>query len=165
MKIEIDGTTYIQIKDLKRLRDSNMLLTNSLLFILHILSNNYLEYEEEDFIKLKDKDISLEGIDWIIDFDDIKTCSEDDIIKRCNRLITQRNKLADIYNSFSIADRIKNIKMFIRSKDLEYNINSYKDLLEVMRGNKVMELPKGVEFPDGFIKENKVKKLINKLKK
>lgn len=165
MKIVRNGTTYIQIKDLKRLRDSNMLLTNSLLFILHILSNDYLDYKDEDFIKLEDKDIDFNNVDWIIDFDDIKNCSEEDLINICNNLIGERNTIADKYNHYSIKDRIKNIKMLIKSKDLGYTINCYKDLLEVKRGNKELDLPKGVDFPEGFIKENKVKKLIHKLTK
>ena len=164
MKIIKDDTTYIQIKDLKRLRDSK-LLTNSLLFILHVLSNNCLEYKDDEFIKVEDPDINFENVNWIINFDDIKNDSEDDLIKKCNELISQRNQIADQYNEFSIKDRIKNIKLLITSKDLEYTINCYKDLLEVKRGDKSLELPKGVDFPEGFIKENKVKKLINKLKK
>ena len=164
MKIIKDDTTYIQIKDLKRLRDSK-LLTNSLLFILHVLSNNCLEYKDDEFIKVEDPDINFEGIDWIIDFNDIKDNTDDEIIEKCNELISQRNQIADQYNQFSIKDRIKNIKLLIKSKDLEYTINCYKDLLEVKKGNKELELPKGVDFPDGFVKENKVKKLINKLKK
>ena len=165
MKIIRDDNVYIQIKDLKRLRDSNKLLTNSLLFILHILSSNYLDYKDEDFIKIEGEDINFDNVDWIIDFDDIKDSTEEQLVEECNDLIYERNQLADKYNKFSIKDRIKNIKMLIKSKDLEYKIYCYKDLLEVKRGNKELELPKGIDFPEGFIKENKVKKLINKLRK
>lgn len=164
MKIIKDDTTYIQIKDLKRLRDSK-LLTNSLLFILHILSSDRLDYKDDEFIKLEDQSISFENEDWIINFDDIKDLSEKELIDICNDLIYERNQIANKYNSCSMRDRLKNLKLLIKSRDLKYQIDCYKELLDVMNGNKELDLPKGVEFPDGFIKESKVKKLINKLKK
>ena len=165
MKIIKDNTTYIQVKDLKRLRDSNKLLTNSLLYILHILSNNYINYNDEEFIKLDEKDAYFDDINWIVNFDDIVDLSEDELINICNNLIVQRNIIADKYNSLSVKDRIKHIKLLIKSNDLEYEINGYKDILAIKKGEKKLKLPKGVKFPQGFIKETPVKRLINKFKK
>ena len=165
MKIVKDNNTYIQIKDLKRLRDSNKLLTNSLLYILHILSNNYLNYNDDEFIILDEKDAYFEDVDWIINLDDIKDLSEDELVSICNNLIQQRNSIADKYNAFSVKDRIKHIKMLIKSNDLEYEINGYKDILAIKKGEKKLQLPDGIEFPEGFIKETPVKRLINKFKK
>ena len=165
MKIVKDNTTYIQIKDLKRLRDSNKLLTNSLLYILHILSNNYLNYDDDEFVILDKKDAYFEDVDWIINLDEVAECTEEELINICNNLIQQRNMIADKYNSFAIKDRIKHIKMLIKSNDLEYEINGYKDILNIKRGEKKLQLPDGIEYPKGFINETPVKKLINKFRK
>ena len=124
MKIIKDGVTYIQTKDLKRLRDSK-LLTNSLLFILHVLSNDRLDYKDDEFIKVEDPNISFENEDWIINFDDIKNLSEKELIDICNDLIYERNQIADKYNSCSMKDRFKNLRLLIKSRDLKYQIDCY----------------------------------------
>ena len=165
MKIIKENTTYIQVKDLKRLRDSNKLLTNSLLFIVHLLSNTNKENNDDDFIILDEKNGYFEDVDWIINLDEIKDTSEEEIITICNSLIQQRNIIADKYNSFSVKDRIKHIKMLIKCNDLKYEINSYKDILAIKRGEKKLNLPDGIELPEGFVNETPVKKLINKLRK
>ena len=142
-----------------------MLLTNSLLFILHILSNNYLNYDDEEFIKLDLKDAYFSDVDWILNFDEVKDCTNNEIILKCNKIIQQRNYIADKYNSFSTKDRIKHINMLIKSNDLEYKINSYKDILAIKKGEKKIKLPDGIEFPEGFIKTPPVKKIMKIFKK
>lgn len=165
MKIIKDNTIYIQAKDLKRLKESNTIVSKSLLFLMHLLFNSYIDYNDEDFILFNEGDVNLDGIDWIINFDDIKDNTEEELTNTCNSLINQRNIIADKYNSLSIKDRVKNLKLLNQTRNLEYQINGYKDILDIKNGTKKLKLPEGIEYPDGFIKENKMKKLINKIKK
>ena len=165
VKIIKNDTVYVQVKDLKRLKESNEIISNSLIFTLYILFNNYRNYKDDDFIALNKQDVSLKNINWILNFDEIINNNENDITTICNNLINKRNILADKYNSLSTKDRIKNRKMITKSKDLEYQIECYKDILEIIKGNKKISLPDGVEFPKGFIKKNKIKKLIHGLTK
>ena len=136
--------------------------------ILHLLSNpndTSISENDDDFVVLNDRDSYFEDVDWIIDLDEVKDCSEEELINVCNNLIQQRNLIADKYNSFSKLDRIKHIKMLIKSNDLKYEINGYKDLIAIKRGEKKINLPEGIELPEGFVKETPVQKILHKLKK
>ena len=139
VKLIKDDTVYIQIKDLKRLKESKEIISKSLIFTLYILFNNYRDYNDDDFIALNKKDVFFNNIDWILDFDDIIKNNENDITTICNNLINQRNNLADKYNSLSTRERVKNRKMITKSNDLKYKIDCYKEILEIINGNKKID--------------------------
>ena len=165
MKIIKDNKTYIQVKDLRHLKESNIALTKSIIFLTYLLFNNYNEYSDDDFICFEKDSSYFDDIDWIINFDDIKNLFKDEIIDICNNLIQERNNIANRYNNLSNTERLKNRYLLNKTKTIEYQINSYKDILKVMNGIKKLELPDYIEFPKGFIKENKVKYLIKNIRK
>ena len=163
MKIIKDDTIYVQVKDLRQLNESNNILSHSILYSIYLKFSNFNNYNDDEFIAFNNKDAYFNNITWIINFDDIKMLFEDEIIDICNKLIYERNVIADKYNALSPKARVKSRYMFNKSKILEYQINSYKDIIKIMHGNKKIELPDGIEFPPGFIKENKIKSLFKKI--
>lgn len=165
MKIVRNDIIYIQAKDLKRLNESNDILSRSFLYFVYLKFNNYKDYDDDEFVSFNVNDSCFNDIDWIIDFDEIKDLFEDQIIDICNELIEQRNSIANRYNSYSNKERVKNRYLYNKCKNIDYKISSYKEIIKIMHGKKELQLPDGIYFPKGFIKKNKVKKLFKDIRK
>ena len=90
MKIYNNDKVYVQVKDLKNLKDSNYILNRSIIFLIYLLFNSYNKYGDDDFICFENNTVFFDNIDWIINFDDIKNLFKDEIIEICNNLINQK---------------------------------------------------------------------------
>lgn len=145
MKIITDKAVYIQKKDIVRLSESYLDIPESVFLQIYatgvIIADDNDKYE---FIKIEgDKEIEFfKNIDWMIDYNDVKDLSENDIIELSKKIDKEKNKMEKEFNSMPEEEKINHITMFEHQCDLmEYKIYSLRDILCFKQGHLDIKLP------------------------
>ena len=147
MKIVTDNAVYIQNKDIIYLSRINVPVPSSLfnqiynddIVIIDDLNGN-------GFVKLdKDSEIQFfKSLDWIVDYQNVKDLNIDDFKKLKQKIINEKNQIANQYNSMSDKERKENINIVNRFDLLEYKLQSLKEILNYKLGQLDIKMPKEV---------------------
>lgn len=172
MKIITDKAAYIQKNDLGYLNNSDIAIPASIFLktfgndITVIDDTNryeFVEYNEPNEIEF------FKGIDWMIDYDEVKDLSEDEIISLGQSIADERNAIAKRFNAMSFDERKKNINMATKCDLLDFKMYSLRDILLFKRGHLKMTLPGEKVFSTELEQETGIKKMVkaifNKMKK
>jgi len=163
MKIITGHAAYVQKNDIAYLNQTNLAIPASIFMkvfgngIVIIDDSNRYEFvefnlpEEIDFFK---------GINWMIDYNEVKDLSEEEIISLGQSIAQEKNIIAQRFNSMSLNERKKNEELVLQWELLDFKMYSLRDALWFKQGHIKIELPMEVDFPIGFVQEKGIKKLI-----
>ncbi len=114
-----------------------------------------------DFVKVDDKaEIEFfDGLDWILDYNQVKNMPKDELVKMGQSMLDERNEIANRFNSMSLEEKSNNGYMIDKCEMLEYKIQSLRDFIWFREGDLNMKLPSGVDYPEGYVKKPKRKGL------
>lgn len=147
MKIVTDNAVYIQNKDIIYLSRINVPVPSSL--FNQIYNNDIVIIDDlngNGFVKLdKDSEIQFfKSLDWIVDYQNVKDLNIDDFKKLKQKIINEKNQIANQYNSMSDKERKENINIVNRFDLLEYKLQSLKEILNYKLGQLDIKMPKEV---------------------
>ena len=151
MKIITDDAVYVQKNDFAYLNHSELSIPASI-FLKVCESGVFIVCDENryDFIKFSEPhEIEFfKDIDWIIDYNDVKDLSLEDIVEVANKINDERRELALKFNPMSPEEKEKNVDMYYRSEYLNYKFLSLRDYVWFRQGHLKFDLPEGVLYPE-----------------
>lgn len=146
MKIITDNSVYVQRKDLKFL-NTNICIEMPETIICKMFEDSFKSIKsDEDFIKFED-DFDMEflkDIDWIINYNDVKSLTEEELIELGEKVTEQKNELSNKFYSMDINGRLKNFDIVARCDLLKYKMQSLADVIFYKRGKLDIKLPEEV---------------------
>ena len=155
MKIVRNGAVYIQVRDFQKLLEVKAAeaLTNENYSLLlkeaskgtgfFVMSrdnaNDFMRFKNPKAVKF------LMSLDDIIDYDEIKdlSCEEMDALKVC--IINERNEIASKVNMMSAEEQNEHPELFERYNALSLRYLSLNDAYWFKRGKAKLVLPEGIE--------------------
>lgn len=165
VKIISNNAVYVQKNDVAYLNSSDLPIPASIFMkvfgngITIIDDSNryeFVKFEEESEIEY------FKGLDWMIDYNEVKDLSEEEIIKLAENIGKEQEKIATTFNSMIEEERKKHTDMVTKCDLLEFKFYSLRDVLWFKQGHIPMELPEGIDYPDGYVQEKDIKKLFKK---
>lgn len=155
MKIITENAVYVQKNDIVYLNNIELAIPASIFMkvfgngIVIINDSNRYEFvkfeapEEIEFFK---------GIDWMIDYNEVKDLSEEEIISLGQSIAEEKNNIAQRFNSMTPEERKENMNMVSQYELLDFKMYSLRDFLWFRQGHIKMKLPKELEQEKGIRK-------------
>lgn len=169
MKIITENAIYVQKNDLSQLYKMDSAIPASV-FLKTFFENGVVIIDDSnrfEFVKFNDKkDIDFfKSTDWIVDYNEVKDLSEDEIIELAHNIYDGRNQIATKFNSMSDEEKDNNLDMINKCELLDFKLASLRDVLLFKKGDLIITLPEGIEYPKGISqnKEKGMKRLIRTL--
>lgn len=154
MKIITNDAAYVQKNDIAYLNQTDLDIPASIYlkacetgtFIVDD-SNRYefIRFNKSDEIQF------FKNQDWILDYNQVKDMTEDELIEYGERIITQYNELAETFNALSEQERIQNTELDMRCDLLGFQIFSLHDFIFYRKGLLEMQLPSELPKESPFI--------------
>lgn len=154
MKIITNDAAYVQKNDIAYLNQTDLDIPASIYlkacetgtFIVDD-SNRYefIRFNKSDEIQF------FKNQDWILDYNQVKDMTEDELIEYGERIITQYNELAKTFNALSEQERIQNTELDMRCDLLGFQIFSLHDFIFYRKGLLEMQLPSELPKESPFI--------------
>lgn len=167
MKIFRDNSVYVQKNDIAHLNMTERLVPASIYMKVFgsgiTIINDSNRYEFISYDGASEVDY-FKSLDWIIDYDDVKEMSEDDIIEMAHDIAAEQSGIASVYNTMSDEERRYHPEMVDQCNLLEYKFYSLRDFLWFRQGHIQMELPEGVSYPSQMVRENGIKRFFKRMK-
>ena len=162
MKIITENSIFVQRNDITYLNQSNLEVPTSIFGNGVSTTCNVNKY---DFIEFKEKEEIdfFKNIDWLIDYNEVKDLSEDEIIRLIENTLKERNETEQKFNFMIPKQKKKNINLLFQCELLDFKKYSLRDILWFKQGKIKMNLPEGVEYLDGSKQEIGARKLIKKI--
>lgn len=156
MKVFKNDSVYVQNNDLAYLNSTDLGIPASI-YMKYIGNGKTITNDNNryDFIKF-DEDSEIEffkGLDWIIDYNEVKDLSEDEIIKISESIGKEHEEIATSFNSMSRKEQQQHNDLITKCDFLEFKFYSIIDFLWFKQGHISMELP--VEENVKIKKDNK----------
>lgn len=126
-----------------------------------IIINNRNRYDFVEFDAPEEIEF-FKGIDWMIDYNEVKDLSEEGIITLGQSIVKEKNRIAQKFNSMEINERKRNMGMVTQCELLDFKMYSLRDFLWFKQGHIKMKLPASVKTETGIKKL--VKTMFNKKK-
>ncbi len=166
MKIITDNAVYVQKEDISYLFHAELTMPESL--CIKAFGNCLTIYDDNDryeFIKFEaPREIEFfKGIDWIIDYNEVKDLSEEEIIAVAQSILEEKNNIAQIFNSMTSKEKQENMNMVSQCEFLDFKMDSLRNVLWFKQGHIKMQLPEDGDCPAGFKQEKGIRKLIKTL--
>jgi len=147
MKVFTKEAVYVQRNDINLLRkfenDYFNIYVKTFTDNINIIddSNRY------EFAKFSDsEDIEyFERIDWILDYKDVKSLNEKELIELGCRFSDELNELARIINNSSKSPEAAK-RLYDQYQRLQYKMYSLRDYIWFKKGMLDMTFPEGLEF-------------------
>ena len=145
MKVIYDNCVYVQKNDLAYLEASDLPIPASV--FTRVYGNGITIIDDRnryDFVLFKEKaEIDFfKGLDWMVDYNELKNLSEEEIIKLAEDTNEERDKIAATYNSMPVEERQKHSDMVTKCYLLEFKFYSLKDILWMKQGHISINIPK-----------------------
>ena len=166
MKIITHNAVYVQKNDIVNLNQTDLEIPTSIFIkifgrgIVIIDDSNRYEFikfdapEEIEFFR---------SIDWIIDYNEVKDLSEEEIIALGQSIVDEKNAIAHRFNSMPSEEREKNRDLVSQCDYLDFKMYSLRDVFWFKQGHIKMELPEGVDLPVGLVQEKGIRKLLKNM--
>lgn len=162
MKIVNSDNVYVQKNDLGFLNSMDLPINASV--FMKVFGNGITIINDSnryDFVKF-DEESEIEyfkGLDWMIDYNEVKNLSEDEIIKLANSICDEREKIAETFNSMTDEERKQNIDMVLKCDLLEFKFYSLRDILWFKQGHISIEIPESIGNSSENVKEKGKRKI------
>lgn len=165
MKIKTEDAIYVQKNDIAYLQCSNIPIPSDIFEKLFMSNIDYVYINDSnryDFFKFeKESEIEFfDGIDFIVDYNEVKHMHNKDILTMIKKILIERNKLVKKFNLLSKEEKNNNSKLGDECDYLEYKANSLGDIIRYRKGLINFDFPEELEIT----KKNKPKSLIKRLK-
>ena len=154
MKIITNDAAYVQKNDIAYLNQTDLDIPASIYlkacetgtFIVDD-SNRYefIRFNKPDEIQF------FKNQDWILNYNQVKDMTEDELIEYGEKIITQYNELAETFNALSEQERIQNTELDMRCDLLGFQIFSLHDFIFYRKGLLEMQLPSELPKESPFI--------------
>ena len=150
MKIITDNAVYVQKNDIAYLNSSDLVMPISVFMkvfgkgvTINDDSNRYgfVKFEDESEIDF------FKGLDWIIDYNEVKNLGEEQIVDLLNNIGDAQQKVVTTFNSMPEEERRVHSDMVTQCELLEFKFYSLRDILWFKQGHIQMELPEDVDIP------------------
>ena len=156
MKIVTFNGIYVLRKDIEFLNQIELVVPASI--YLKRYECDGLLPEDNDaykFVKFKSsREIDyISKLDWLIDYDEVKNLTEEEIKKMGCQIGYQQNELIEKYNAMSEEEQKRNLDMVKQIKILYYKLCMLRDILWFKKGALDIKLPLGVEKPISLKRE------------
>lgn len=155
---------YVQMNDLIYLNETDIPIPASI--FIKVFSGITIVTDENrfDFVEFeKQEEIEFfRGLDWIIDYDEYITLSDDELEARAQQICSQMGKIATQFNGMSEEARRNNIHLKQDYELKEYMLLYCSEIYALRNGKVSMPLPNFV--PNPYEKPTK-RKLFRKPKK
>ena len=102
----------------------------------------FVRFDEEREVKF------FKGLKFIIDFDQYKEYSDEQLEEEVKRLATQANEVAEKWNGMTAEERKQNACFYDDHRNLGYMINFLSEIYAVKHGKKTMPFPDFVKLPE-----------------
>ena len=166
MKIITDNAVYVQKNDIAYLYSSDLEMPVSVFMKVFGKGDTIIDDSNRyDFVKFEDESDRefFKGLDWIIDYNEVKNLSEEQIVGLLNNIGDAQQKVVITFNSMSEEERRAHSDMVTQCELLEFKFYSLRDILWFKQGHISMKLPEGIDYPDGYSQEKDILKLIKTL--
>ena len=145
MKVIYDNCVYVQKNDMAYLEASDLPIPASV--FTRVFGNGITIIDDRnryDFVLFKEKtEIDFfKGLDWMVDYNELKNLSEEEIIKLAENTNEERNEIAATYNSMPVEERQKHSDMVTKCDLLEFKFYSLRDILWMKQGHISINIPK-----------------------
>lgn len=162
MKIITENAIYVQLNDIAYLNQTDLEIPVSI--FMKVFGGNTVIIDDSnryEFVKFNlSKEIEFfKGIDWILDYNEVKDLSEEEIIKLGQSIAKEKNSIAHKFNSMKPKKQKDNMNMVSQCELLDFKMYSLRDVLLFKQGHIKIDLPEGIDFPIGFEQEKSQKKL------
>ena len=164
MKIITDTAAYVQKGDLYYLDSVEIPKTRSIYLSVFDWGKTRLTKENQyDFYKYdKKEDIEFfKNIDWMVDYDEVKDCSDEELIKLGKAINEERVEIGERFNNMSIKERMKNPDLQLRHRLLAHKIHTLTDFIMYKRGQIDFDLPEDFKIEREINNEER-KNILNK---
>lgn len=102
----------------------------------------FVKFDEEHEVKF------FKDIGFIIDFDQYKDFSDDQLEEEAQRLGTKANEIAEKWNGMTEEERKQNASLYEEHRNLGYMINFLSEIYAVKHKKRVMPFPDFVKMPE-----------------
>lgn len=155
MKIVTFNGIYVLRKDIEFLNKIELVVPASI--YLKRYECEGLLPEDNDaykFVKFKSsREIEyISKLDWLIDYDEVKNLTEEEIKQIGQQIGYQQNDLIEKYNAMNEEEQTKNSDMAKKIKILYYKLCMLRDIIWFKQGALDIKLPFGVEKPLSLIR-------------
>ena len=166
MKIITNNMMYVQQNDLYCLYFYNIPMPE--VVQKKIISKNYNDIismsiiKKNKFVACNDADVIeyFKNIDWIVDYNQVKDLSAEEIIELRKSITQEINKKEDKF--FTLPPDERNLNMLFQCQLLYLKNNSLNQLLLFKQGKIKIKLPEDIDYPDDMVSKNSIKRLIKK---
>ncbi len=163
MKIITDNAVYVQKNDIAYLNQTDLAIPASI--FMKVFGNGIVIIDDSnryEFVKFEvPEEIEFfKGINWMIDYNEVKDLSEEETIALGQSIAEEKNNIAQRFNSMTPEERKENMNMVSQCELLDFKMYSLRNVLWFKQGHIKMELPEGVDLPAGFEQEKGIRKLI-----
>ena len=165
MKIITSDGVYVQKKDIAFLPHSmNLPIPESILLKANGNGIVITEDNKYEFFKFQEKEEIeyFKNLDWIIDYNEIKDLSEENIKKWIKNIEKNIQTIATEFNSMTKEERKGNRKTVAEYDLLEFKLDSLRELFWFKQGYLPMELPENIDYTKDYVQEKERKKLLEK---
>lgn len=155
MKIITENAVYVQKNDIAYLNRAELTIPASIFMKVFgngiVIINDSNRYE---FVKFESpEEIEFfKGIDWIIDYNEVKDLSEEETIALGQSIAEEKNNIAHRFNSMTPEEREYNEELVTQCELLDFKMYSLRDFLWFKQGHIKMKLPKEFEQEKGIRK-------------
>ena len=154
MKIITNDAAHVQKNDIAYLNQTDLDIPASIYlkacetgtFIVDD-SNRYefIRFNKSDEIQF------FKNQDWILDYNQVKDKTEDELIEYCERIITQYNELAETFNALSEQEQMQNTELDMQCDLLAFKLFSLQEFIFYRKGLLEMQLPSELPKESPFI--------------
>lgn len=150
MKIVTDKKVYVQKNDIAYLNQTDLPIPASIFMKVFghgiVIIDDRNRYEFIEFTEPEEIEF-IKKIDWMIDYNEIKDLSEEELMELGNHIAEESNKIARKYNAMTTEKRKQNQHLVFEHELLEFKMRSLKDIILYKRGELKINLPKDLSQP------------------
>lgn len=147
MKIVTDNKVYVQKNDIAYLNQTDLPIPASIFMKIFghgvVIIDDSNRYEFVEFTQPEEIEF-FKKLDWMIDYNEVKDLSEDELIELGKIMADKSNDIAKKYNAMPPDKRKQNQNLVVEHELLVFKMHSLKDIIYFKRGDLKIKLPKEV---------------------
>lgn len=148
MKIIRGNNLYLQKKDiffLSRFADNLIIAKLFQIFGESIFTIN--KSNEREFVKFEDSELAelFLGLDYIVDYDELKNNSLHEIIKKIEKVNVKNMELSDRFDGMDMQQQISNLGMIEEMEKNNHKIRSLREYIVDVQNKTNIELPEEIQ--------------------
>lgn len=146
MKIITENAAYVQKNDLMYLMQADDAIVPASIY-LNVFGNGVVVINDSnrfEFVEFnKPEEIEFfKNIDWMINYDDLKDLSIEDIISLGQSITNKKNEIAKEFNGMTPQEKEENMDKVSQCELLKFKIYSLRDIVWIKQGRLKIKFPK-----------------------